>query len=188
MKLRLIMGLLMICFVVSPVLSIPTPAAAQGIELSNTRVIMATVVALDRATRAMTLRATDGDMVTIKIPPEDPHFDRIAVNDPVKVEYHESIAIYIGQPGEKPTATAETIMATSPAGTQPRAVAVGVLDVSAKVTAIDRQNRLLTLELTDGRQVTTRVNESATGFDRINVGDSIHARLTEAIGLSLEKQ
>ena len=68
------------------------------------------------------------------------------------------------------------------------AVAVGVLDVSAKVTAIDRQNRLLTLELTDGRQVTTRVNESATGFDRINVGDSIHARLTEAIGLSLEKQ
>ncbi len=188
MKTKLTLCALLLSLVVMPALAIPTPAIAQGVELSDTRVIMATVVALDRTTRAMTLRAADGDMVTIKIPADDPHFDRIEINDPVKVEYHESIALYIGKSGKKPEATVETVRAVSPKGTKPRAVVVGVLDVSAKVVAIDRPNRLLTLQLTDGRQMTTRVDESLPGFETIDVGDSVHARLTEAIGLSLEKQ
>ena len=188
MKTKLTMSLLVLSLVAIPALTIPTPAAAQGIQLSDTRVIMATVAALDKETRAMTLRAADGDMVTIKIPPEDPHFDRIEVNDQVKVEYHESVALYIGQPGEKPETTVETVTATSPAGTQPKAVVVGVLDVSAKVTAIDKENRLLSLELTNGRLITTRVDPSLPDFERLKVGDTIHARLTEAIALTLEKQ
>ena len=65
---------------------------------------------------------------------------------------------------------------------------MGVVDVSAKVLAIDKVNRLLTLELTDGRQVTTRVDPSLPDFESVEVGDSIHARLTEAIALTLEKQ
>ncbi len=188
MKTKLTLSFLVLSLLVVPALAIPTSAVAQGVELSDTRVIMATVVALDRTTRAMTLRSSTGDMVTIKIPPEDPHFDRIEVNDPIKVEYHESIALYIGRSGEKPKTTMETVRATSPKGTKPRAVAVGVMDVSAKVLAIDRPNRLLTLELTAGRQITTRVDESLPGFETINVGDLVHARVTEAIALSLEKQ
>ena len=79
-------------------------------------------------------------------------------------------------------------MATSPKGSQPKAVVANVVDVSAKVLAIDRENRILTLEQADGRLVTTRVDESLEGFDSVKKGDLVHARYTEAIALSLEKQ
>ena len=188
MKTRRTFGVVVLSLVIFTALSIPAAVWAQGVEVQNTRVVMARVVALDPATRAMTLRGADGHVVTIRLPPTDPHFDRIAINDQVKVEYQESVALYLGKPGEKPEATAGTITATSPKGTQPQAVMAGVVEVSATVVAIDKANRTLTLELPDGRQVTTRVDESLEKFDSIQKGDSIHARYTEAIGLSLEKQ
>ena len=168
-------------------LSIPTTVMAQGVEMQGTKVIMAKVTAVDPATRGMTLQGPDGNVVTIIIPPEDPHFDQIEVGDQVKVEYRESVALYIGQPGQAEV-TAETVTATSPKGAQPKAVMAGTVNVSAKVMAIDKTNRTLTLELTDGRHVTTYVDESLPGFESIQVGDTVNARLTQAIALSLEKQ
>ncbi len=188
MKTKLTLSLIVLCLLAVPALTLSNAVYAQGVEMANTRVVVATVVALDPATRDMTLRGPDGGIVTIRIPPTDPHFDQIEVNDNVKVEYRESVALYIGQPGEKPATTAETVTATSPKGTQPKAVVAGVVEVSAKVLAVDKQQRLLTLELPDGRQVTTRVDESLPGFENVNVGDTVHARLTEAVALTLEKQ
>ncbi len=188
MKTKLTLSLLVLSLVTLPVMMGAALVHAQGMEMANTRVVTATVVGLDPATRDMTLSGPDGSLVTIRIPPTDPHFDQIEINDKVKVEYRESVALYLGPPGEKPEATAETVTATSPKGTQPKAVVAGVIDVSAKVLAIDKQQRLLTLELTNGRQVTTRVDESLPGFENVNVGDTVHARLTEAVALTLEKQ
>lgn len=187
MKTKLTIALIALGLVVSPALLTPTPVWAQGVQMADTRVVMAEVVAVDQATRGMTLRGPDGDVVTIKVPPTDPHFDQIEVGDKVKVEYYESVALYIGKPGEAET-TAEAVTATSPKGTQPKAVVAEVINVSAKVLAVDKQNRNLTLELTDGRQVTTHVDEALPGFETIKTGDTVNARLTEAIALTLEKQ
>ena len=182
------MTLIVLSLATLTALTNPSNTRAQGIEMAGKRSIMADVVALDAATRAMTLRGPEGNLVTIKVPPTDPHFDQIEVGDKVKVDYQQSMALYIGKSGAKPETTTESVTATSPKGTQPKAVIAEVVDVSAKVLAIDKANRTLTLELTDGRQVTTRVDESLPGFESIQKGDLIHARLTEAIALSLEKQ
>ncbi len=187
MRTKLTMGVMVLILVTFTALSLPTTLMAQGVEVQGTKVILAKVTAVDPATRGMTLQGPDGNVVTIIIPPEDPHFDQIEVGDQVKVEYRESVALYIGQPGQAEV-TAETVTATSPKGTQPKAVMAGTVNVSAKVMAIDKANRALTLELTDGRQVTTYVDESLPGFESIQVNDTVNARLTQAIALSLEKQ
>ncbi|MDJ0830618.1 MAG: hypothetical protein QNI92_12245 [Desulfobacterales bacterium] len=187
MKTKLTVALIVLILATFATLPIPDPADAQGVEMAGAKVVMGKVVAVDDATRAMTLQGPMGEVMTIIIPPTDPHFDQIEVGDQVKIEYHESVALYIGKPGEA-TATAGAITGTSPKGTQPKAVVARAVDVSAKVVAIDKPSRGLTLELTDGRQVTTRVDESLPGFETIRVGDTIHARITEAVALSLEKQ
>ncbi len=64
---------------------------------------------------------------------------------------------------------------------------VEVIDVSAKVQAIDRKKRIVELKRPDGKLVTTKVDESVQAFDTLKVGDSIHARITEAIAISVEK-
>lgn len=61
------------------------------------------------------------------------------------------------------------------------------VDVSATVQAIDKKKRTVTLKGPDGKLVTTRVDKSVKGFDTLKVGDSIHARFTEAIAISVEK-
>lgn len=188
MPTKLMIGVLVLSLATFTTMSIPKSARAQGVEMQDTKVIIAKVTAVDPATRGMTLQGPDGNVVTIIIPPEDPHFDQIQIGDQVKVEYRESVALYLGKPGEKPETSAGMITATSPKGTQPKAVMAAAVDVSAKVIAVDLDKRTLTLELTDGRHVTTYVDESLPGFETIQVGDTIHARLTEAIALSLEKQ
>jgi hypothetical protein len=188
MKTKLTIAMTALSLVAFTVLTNRSYTQAQGIEMAGKQSLMAEVVALDAATRAMSLRGPEGKVVTIKVPPTDPHFDQIAVGDKVKVDYQQSVALYVGKQGGKPETTAEAVTATSPKGTQPKAVIAEAVDVSAKVLAIDKANRTLTLELTDGRQVTTRVDESLPGFESIKTGDLIHARITEAIALSLEKQ
>lgn len=188
MKTKLTMTLIALSLVALTALTNASATRAQGIEMAGKQSIMAEVVALDAATRAMSLRGPEGKVVTLKVPPTDPHFDQIEVGDNVKVDYQQSVALYVGKQGEKPETTQETVMATSPKGTQPKAVIAETVDVSAKVLAIDKEARTLSLELTDGRQVTTRVDESLPGFETIKIGDLIHARITEAIALSLEKQ
>jgi hypothetical protein len=49
------------------------------------------------------------------------------------------------------------------------------------------QRRLLTIRFANGKKVSTKVDKSVKDFDMLKVGDSIHARYTEAIAISVEK-
>ena len=62
----------------------------------------------------------------------------------------------------------------------------GAVDVSATVKGIDKNKRELTLELPDGNVVKSEVDPAASAFDSIEVGDSIHARLTRAFAIAVE--
>ncbi len=77
--------------------------------------------------------------------------------------------------------------ARSAKGDKPAGVVVEVVDVSATVQAIDRKMRKVSLKRPDGKLVTTKVDESVKAFDTLKVGDSIHARITEAVAISVEK-
>jgi len=79
------------------------------------------------------------------------------------------------------------VASRSAKGDKPAGVVVEVVDVSAKVQAIDRETRKVSLKRPDGKLVTTKVDESVKVFDTLKVGDSIHARITEAIAISVEK-
>ena len=49
-----------------------------------------------------------------------------------------------------------------------------------------KKKRTLALALPEGNVVTTEVDKSVKDFDTLKVGDSIHARLTKAIAISVE--
>jgi hypothetical protein len=60
------------------------------------------------------------------------------------------------------------------------------MNMSASIVAIDRAERTLTLKLADGDIVTTEVDPAVELFDTLRVGDTIHARFTEAFAISVE--
>ena len=59
--------------------------------------------------------------------------------------------------------------------------------MAATVQAIDRTKRTVTLKGPEGNVITTKVDKSVKAFDTLKVGDSVHARFTEAIAISVEK-
>ena len=187
MKTRRLIFLIALNLAAGLTLEMPTNASAQGVELGDGVVITAEVVAIDRVDRALALLGPEGNVVAVEVSHAARNFDQIEVGDMVKVAYYESVALYLGKRGQKPEGNAGLVTARSVKGDMPAGIAVEAVDISAEVQAIDKQKRAVTLELPDGRKVTTKVDKSAKAFDTLKVGDSIHARYTEAIAISVEK-
>ncbi len=188
MKNRRTIGLIIVAMVAMLVAGpVTTVKAQQGIELNEVAVITAKVVAIDRADRHLTLRGSEGNDVTIEVGQAARNFDQIEIGDQVKVEYYESVALYLGKQGEKPDAAASQVVARAAKGEKPAGVAVETVDITATVQEIDKNNRTVTLKGPHGKLATIHVDKSVKGFDKLQKGDSIHARHTEAIAISVEK-
>ena len=169
------------------VLGIATTVKAQGVEVGDAVVLTAEVVAIDRVDRTLALLGPDGNVVAVEVSHAARNFDQIKIGDQVKVEYYEAVALYIGKHGQKPEEDAGLVVARSAKGEKPAAIAVEAVDVSATIVAINKKKRTITLKGPDGKKVTTKVDKSVKSFDTLKVGDSINARYTEAIAISVEK-
>ena len=158
----------------------------KGVELGGAVVIMAEVLAIDKEDRILTLLGPKKNVVDVHVGEEARNFDQIRVGDELRIEYYESVAIYLGKTGTQPEEDAGLVVARSAKGEKPGGYAVGAIDVSASVVGIDKKKRTLTLKLPEGNVVTTEVDKSVKAFDTLKVGDTIHARLTKAIAISVE--
>jgi hypothetical protein len=160
--------------------------AGEGVELGDAYVITASVVGIDKKDRTLTLRGPQGNVVIVEVTDDVRNFDQIEVGDNVKVTYYEAVAVYIGEHGTQPKANAGGVVARAPKGAKPGAYAVGAVDVSATVQAINKAKRTVTLKGPDGHEETVSVDPSIKEFDNLRVGDTIHVRYTEAIAISVE--
>jgi hypothetical protein len=82
------------------------------------------------------------------------------------------------------TAPGATHMVATGPGTAVHAVTV---EASATVTAVDATNRTLTLKGANGHTTTIDAGKDIKNFDQIKVGDTVHAKYTEALALELKK-
>jgi hypothetical protein len=168
-------------------MQVPIPAGAEGVELGDLTVLTAEVVHVYYVDRELGLLGSDGKVVYVEVGKEARNFDQIQVGDQLKVSYYESIALYLGPKGEKPDASSGMVAGRSAKGDMPAGFVVETDDVIGTVKAIDKENRTVTLDLPDGRTVTKKVDKSVEAFDSLKVGDSVNARYTEALAISVER-
>ena len=72
--------------------------------------------------------------------------------------------------------------------TAPGKVAGGATtELTAKVTAIDPAQRTVTLQGASGQTRTIEVGDQVRNFEQIKVGDTVHAKYTQALALELKK-
>lgn len=87
-----------------------------------------------------------------------------------------------------PLFTACSSMESGAQGTEPGAVAVATVQVTAMVKAVDQRNRTITLAGENGKRVTYQVGKDAVNFDQVQVGDRVTLTLTESIAVFLRGQ
>jgi hypothetical protein len=145
--------------------------------------VKATVEAVDQGQRSVLLRREDGTLVALRLGPEVRNLAQVHKGDIVRATYLDSVAVFVakgkGEPGK--TAAATTVE-LAPIGTKPSAVVTKVTEVTARVQAVDPDERTVTLEGIG----TFRVDPSVEGLENVEVGDDVVAKVTEAIAVEVE--
>lgn len=164
------------------------PISAQGIELGEAVTIKAEVYGIEKIDRTLWLIGPNKNVLEIDISEDAKNFNQINIGDIVNITYYESVALYMGTPGEQPDLNTESMIVRAPEGETPAGAAVEVADISATVVSIDKENRSVTLTGPAGNSFTTYVDESVSYFDKLKVGDVIHVVYTKALAVDVELQ
>ena len=162
-------------------------ADKPGITASEVVKISATVEAIDHASRQVTLRGPQGKLVTLDVSEAARNLDQVEVGDTVEAEYYESVALFVQAADGKPGAEVTTEVARAPLGDKPGMGMADTVTLTATITAIDYDTRMITLQGPEGKTVTTRVDESAKRFNEVKRGDQVVVRITRAIAIMVRE-
>lgn len=164
-------------------LAVPGIASAQpSVTKSNTVRGSATIQAIDKTTRAITLKTKDGEE-TFRAGPDMTRFNELKVGDTIEVTYIESIVMRVRKPGETATATGGDVALTRNTGA-PGATMGAQMNTTVTVKAIDTSVPSITVLTEDGRTVTRKV-EDKKNLEGVKVGDKIGITYTEALLVSV---
>jgi hypothetical protein len=146
----------------------------------------ATVQAVDRAKRTVTLRSPDGTTSTYKVPKEAINFDQIKVGDQVKATEIKSLAVAIRKANEPPSAGESQMVTLAPKGAMPGGIVVNTIRLTARVTAVDTAKRTVTVVGPAGNTQTFKVGPDVD-LTKVQAGDNVVVRYTEAVALQVER-
>jgi len=149
--------------------------------------VTATVDAIDKEKRMVTLKFADGRTRSLKLGPEARNFDQIAVGDQVKATYAESVAIGVRKSDEKPAASQTRTVKVAPKEAKPGVIVADTTEITAKVEAIDYAKWTVDLKGPEGNVRTFAVDKSVKKFKNVKKGDEVVVRVTEALAIVVEK-
>lgn len=145
----------------------------------------ASVEAIDKESRVVTLKGPQGNLFSVVAGPEVRRFDEIKVGDQVIVRHTEALTIELkkGRGGIRERVDTEATARAAP-GAQPGGVAVRRVTVVADVVAVNARTHTVTLR-GPKRTVDLQVRNPEQ-FKLVKVGDQVEATFTDAVAISLE--
>jgi hypothetical protein len=161
-----------------------TSSTPGKVGVAQTVDVSATITAIDKSSRTITLKGPKGDEVKVEAGPEVKNFDQLKVGDVVDMRYRETLALELKKGGGMKVEKTEKAGAVgakpgeTPAGVVGRQVTVvgDVIKVGAatQTVTVKGPQRTVELKVRDPEQ-----------FKLIAVGDQIQATYTEALALSV---
>jgi hypothetical protein len=164
----------------------------EPVNIENTKEESATVVAVDAATRMITLSDATGEKTTIKAGPEVRNFAQIKVGDKVVARYYEAIAATLRQRGDGSGATqapvTDVVAGRAEPGAKPGVAAATQTTQTVRITAIDKKNHVVSFYGSDGlaRALPIKTPQGQAFADKLKVGDEVEIAYTEAMALTVE--
>jgi hypothetical protein len=161
-------------------------ASAPGeVGIAQTVDVTATITAIDKATRDVTLKGPQSNEMTVTAGPKIRNFDKLKVGDQVKAKYVEALALQLVKGGGQTVARTEQVGgARAKKGAQPGGAVGRQVTIVADVVGLDPARQLVTLK---GPQHTVDlVVKDPEQFKLIAKGDQVEATYTEALALAVE--
>jgi Cu/Ag efflux protein CusF len=172
-----------------------TSQAPSAWSADNTRTMQqsveatATITAIDKATRKVTLKSEDGTTTDIVAGDDVKRFDELAIGDKVHARYTIGVTTELRAPTEAEKADPFVVVeggARAPTDAAPAAGAGRMIRVVATIEAIDRTANTVTLKGPKGNSMIVDVTDPAV-LEKPKVGDTVVVTIAESVALSLEK-
>jgi len=156
-----------------------------GFSVSDTKIIITSVVSIEPKERVVVLKDKDGELYKVNVVEEIKDFDQIDVGDKVKLEYYQHFEVSLADPEEKIGVDVESSLSVSSSIHQLTTGKDIYEDISV-IEEIDIENRVVTLKSADGESLTLKVEDSVGGLEKLKVGDKIKSIYTRTIIISLQ--
>ena len=162
--------------------------AADEKKVERTKVVSvtATVQAIDQATRIVTLKGPQGNLLTFTVDEAVKNLPQVNVGDEVSVNYYESLVLRVLAPEETAVNTASAAVATAKPGEMPAGVGAREVSVTVTIEGIDMAAGTVTFKGPAGNSNTVRAADPKN-LEKIKVGDRVAITYTEAVAISVEK-
>jgi Cu/Ag efflux protein CusF len=163
------------------VVAAPQQAGALAADVITAK---ATIIAIDKENRIVTLRGPKGNDVAVKADQNVQRFNELKIGDIVTATYAQAVAVRVRKPGAAaPPKQAESVVR------QPDnrgATITREQTVSVSIQEIDLTAPSVTAEGPQGRQYTFRVRDRSE-IQGLKVGDKVDVTYTEALLLRADR-
>jgi len=155
-------------------------------EMDNTVEAEATVVAIDRTARVVTLEGDEGeDWWVIEAGPEVRNLDQVEVGDKVKVSYTEALLWHVKKASQgAPGVVTSTDVERAQPGQKPGGMVGREVTVTTTITEVDLPNGTVTLTGPRGNSQTIKA-ENMSNLRKVQVGDLVDITYREAVAVAV---
>ena len=174
-----------------PVLAQQAPTAAVvtsnqpgKVAVAETVKASAAVIAIDKATRKVTLKTAAGKTFEVTAGPDVKNFDQVKVGDELVVEFIQALSLEVKPGGGLRGSTVQSQTAQAKPGERPGAAGAREVTVTADVMAVDPKAMTITVRGPNGHLVDLKV-KNPEHFKAVKVGDQIQAVYVEAMAIAV---
>jgi len=147
--------------------------------------VSATVEAMNAADRTVTLKGSNGELVTVAVGPDVTNFSEIKVGDFVFMRYYQALTLELKKGGKAVVARTETDAGgIARPGERPAAGGAREVHIVADVVALDPATQTVTLR--GPTLVVDLLVHDPKQFALVSVGDQVEATYIEAAAISVE--
>ena len=159
-------------------------AAQKPVSVAETLTKTASIVAIDKTARVVTLQGKEGFVVDVLCGPEVERFDALKVGDTVTFRYHESVVSSISRPGEKPKDPLSTSVTRAP-GAKPGGTIAQQQTATVTIEEIDPNLPSVSVKTEAGSRMSFKV-EDKKNLEGYKVGDKVNITYTQALAVSVK--
>lgn len=192
MRLFVFSGVIALSVLAAPLSAQQAPTGAKvmasepgKVAAAETVKVTAGVVAIDKATRTVTLKTASGKTLDVVAGEEIKNFDQIKVGDQLVVQYAQALTLEVKKGGGVREITQDSGAAKAKPGDKPAGAVARTVTIIADVIAVDPKNMTITVKGPRGRVVDLKVN-NPDHFKVVKKGDQIEAVYVEAVAISVE--
>jgi Cu/Ag efflux protein CusF len=180
-KIETALGLAVAVFV-SMITSYAQAQERTPISVTEAVTVRATIVAIDKDNRIVTLKGPKGNLVELRADESIRRFNELKVGDIISATYSESVAVQVRRPGE-PAPEKERVVVRPQS--RPGASVENIMTRTVTVEEIDRTASTVTVKDTEGNLRSYRVRDP-NRLEGVNVGDKVDIYYTTAILLKVD--